>query len=117
MRATALEIAVINRMLRDATLDANRPAIDSAMLAVTERNITEVGFITHLAETGSTKLFKDKTSFRWGQVVGRLNATIDVDFVVYVDNGYLTTIEGTTFGGENWPLEIVQFDLTNVELG
>ncbi len=114
MRTTSLETAVISRMLADPDFSPTRRPVDPTTLEVTERSLTEVGFITSFARTSATKLLSDDASARWGKVVGRLNAEVSADFVVYVDEGYLTAIEGCTFGGEPWPSEVVEFDLTDL---
>ena len=112
---TSLEAAVIQRMLADPQCTPSRRAVDPlAPLEVEERSVSQVGFITSFARNTAAKLFGDNTSMRWGKVVGRLNCEVDVDFVVYVDDGYVTGVEGVTFGGEPWPSLINEFELTEI---
>lgn len=112
---TSLESAVIQRMLADPQCTPSRREVDPlAPLEVQERNVSEVGFITSVVRNPAAKFFGDNTSMRWGKVVGRLNAEVDVDFVVYVDDGYVTGVEGVTFGGQSWPSLVYQFELTEI---
>ncbi len=113
MNTTILETAVINRMLGDPQLPLGVRLLDPTTLVIVERNFSEVGFITGFARIGEARLFSDDISMRWGNVVGRLNSEIDVDFVVYVDDGYLTGVEGCTFGGELWPSRVEEFELAD----
>lgn len=112
---TPLEIAVIQQMLADPQCNPSRRALASlVLLEVEERSVNEVGFITSFVRNTAAKFFGDTTSMRWGNVAGRLNGEVDVDFVVYVDHGYVTGVEGVTFGGEPWPLLVDRFELTAV---
>ncbi len=117
MSTESLESAVISRMLDDPELSPCLRSLDPLSLVMSERNFSQVGFITSFARTSGTKLFGDDISMRWGKVIVRINSEIDVDFVVYVDDGYLTGIEGCTFGGELWPSEIEAFELTDLPDG
>ena len=114
MKTTLLEAAVINRMLADPALAPMPRKFDVAWLIVAERDHTEVGFITSFARTSETRLFDEPVSIRWGKVVGRLNLTTDADFIIYVDEGYLVAVEGCTFGGEPWPEEVAEFELSDL---
>jgi hypothetical protein len=114
MNISELEAAVISRMLNDHQLAPSRRTLEPSSLMVTERNVSEVGFIASFARTVGAKLFGGDFSMRWGKVVGRLNAAVDVDFVVYIDDGYLTGVEGCTFGGEAWPADVEEFELTDI---
>jgi hypothetical protein len=50
-------------------------------------------------------------------VKARLNASkLETGYVVYVDNGYLTTIEGYTYG-DDWPESIGSFELYELKPG
>jgi hypothetical protein len=113
---TALEAAVIQQMLADPQLSPRRRLLDpSNPLVVEERSFSEVGFITSFARNDDAKLFSDNASIRWGKVVGRLNSEVDADFVVYVDDGHVSAVEGVTFGGQSWPSVIEEFELTDLK--
>ncbi len=117
MSTEILESAVIGSMLDDSELSPGLRSFDPLALVETERNFSQVGFITSFARTSGTKLFGDNISMRWGKVSGRLNSEIDVGFIVYVDDGYLTGVEGFTYGGELWPSEVRAFELTDLPDG
>ena len=49
------------------------------------------------------KLFDDEVSLRWGEVGARINAAcIETGYLVYVNRGQITAVEGYTYG-EEWP--------------
>lgn len=109
---TSLEAAVIKRMLEDPQLAPTRRTVDPSLsLVVEERSMTGAGFITSFVQNTAGQLFGDGVSMRWGETLGRLNAKVDVDFVMYVDDGFLTGLEGVTFGGEPWPSVVTDFEL------
>jgi hypothetical protein len=118
LRINSLEAAVIQRMLAEPSCIAMRRSVNpGATLKVVERSASAVGFLTSFGRDAAARLFGDGTSMRWGKVVGRLNSEVDVDFVVYVDDGYVTGVEGVTFGGEPWPPRINQFELMEIPDG
>ncbi len=112
---TKLEGAVLEAMLVDPCLLPLRRHLDPLdPPRIVERNFSDVGFLSNFARDGAAKLFADDVSIRWGSVLGRINSSLDVDFVVYVDGGYVNCIEGVTFGGELWPSTIESFQLTKI---
>lgn len=108
-----LETAVIDRMLKDPDLSKLIREVSPCLIAVTERNLSNTGFITHFARSNEARLFNEDASLRWGKVIGHLNENTDADFLIYIDDGYLTSIEGCTFGGESWPAEVSTFELAD----
>jgi hypothetical protein len=114
-RLTALEAAVIRRMLADpelSPLERTPDALDD--ITVEDRSFSGVGFMTDVARSEAARLFRADTSLRWGKVLGRLDGALDVDFVIYVDDGFVTAIEGVTFGGDEWPAAINEFELSDI---
>ena len=117
MKPAKIEVAVINAMLRDAALRPIRMLIDFDSVAVQSREYTHVGFLTDFERSNELILFPRDTSLRWGGVGARLNSTkIETGYLVYVDNGYLTAVEGYTYGDE-WPLAIEHYELYALVLG
>ncbi len=111
MTLTDLEKSVIDSMLADNELTPARTAVDADAVVVVDRKLTGVGFFTDLERSQELKLFDDGVSMRWGKVGARLNATkIETGYLVYVDNGYVTTIEGYTYDDE-WPDRIETIEL------
>ncbi len=112
---TALEAAAIERMLADPQLAPIRHSLDPSLaLVVDDRSLSGVGFMTSFVLSTASKLFGDGVSIRWGETLGRLHSTVNLDFVVYVDNGYLTALKGVTFGGESWPSIVTEFELIEI---
>jgi len=117
MKITELEKIVIERMLVDRTLTPLKLAVDFDRVSIRDREFTGAGFLTEFERSEELKLFDDKTSLRWGKVGARLNASeLETGYLIYVDDGFLTTIEGYTYG-EEWPHQIEQIDLYELKAG
>jgi len=117
MNVTKLERAVVASLLRDPELHPLRLDADFEKINVVARDFTGVGFLTHLEPSAETKLFEDGVKLRWGQVGARLNIPkVETAYVLYVDEGYLTTIEGYTYG-DSWPDPIDSFELYELKFG
>ncbi len=110
---TEIEEAVVRRMLADSATSLREGALESlARFVVEDRHFTGKGFIVSFVHNDETRLFPVDMSMRWGMgVMGRLNGALDVGFVVYVDDGYVDAIEGYTFGGDEWPEAVSEFEL------
>ena len=73
--------------------------------------------MTDFERSEELKLFDDSVSLRWGKVGARLNADqIETGYLVYVDDGYVTTVEGYTYGDE-WPGSVERIELYALEPG
>lgn len=117
MNVTNLERAIVAWLLLDPKLQPLRSDVNFAKINVVARDFTGVGFLTHFEPSEETKLFEDRVKLRWGQVGARLNSPkIETAYVVYVDNGYLKTIEGYTYG-DDWPDPIDSIELYELQLG
>lgn len=117
MTANELEKAIISKMLTDTEL---QPASRSANLDgtnVTDRTFTGAGFLTEFERSTETRLFEPGTTLRWGKVGARLNTVkLETGYVVYVDDGYVTTVEGYTYG-EPWPERVENIELYTLTPG
>ncbi|MDY7093938.1 MAG: hypothetical protein SX243_13280 [Acidobacteriota bacterium] len=117
MKLTELEASVLGRMFADNELPPRRGELHAEAVDVVDREFTGVGFLTELRRSPELKLFKDGVSMRWGEVGARLNATkIETGYLVYVDNGYVTAIEGYTYGDE-WPAKVEQIEFYKLTSG
>lgn len=117
MRATELEKAVIENMLADRELRPLRSTVNFDEVTVSDREFTGAGFLAEFERSQHLKLFDDGVSLRWGKVGARLNASkVETAYLVYVDDGYLTTVEGYTYGDE-WPIQIDRVELYELTPG
>jgi hypothetical protein len=106
MRATEIEKVVIESMLADCELKPIRSTVNFDGVNVSDREFSGVGFLTEFEQSQELKLFDAGVSLRWGKVGARLNASrIETAYLVYIDDGYLTSVEGYTYGDE-WPSSI-----------
>jgi hypothetical protein len=117
MKATALEQAVIGSMLADPELRPARSTVNLNAVTVRHRELTGVGFLTEFEPSENLHLFDADVSLRWGKIGARLNASkVETGYLVYVDDGYVTTVEGYTYGDE-WPDQVEQFELYELKPG
>ena len=118
MKANELERAVIGWMLADSELNPARSAVNFDAVTVTDREFTGVGFFADFEHSEELKLFDDEVSLRWGKVGARLNASkLETGYVVFVDDGYVTCVEGYTYGDDDWPSRVEQIELYEAKLG
>jgi hypothetical protein len=85
------------------------PRLDFDAVTVSAREFTGVGFLTELARSKELKLFDGGVSLRWGKVGARLNTSVETGYLLYIDDGYLTAMEGYTYGDE-WPARITEME-------
>jgi len=117
MKVTELEKAVLERMLNEGELSLLKSTVNFDVVRVRDREFTGAGFLTEFERSEELKLFDEATSLRWGKVGARLNPSkIETGYLIYVDNGYVTTIEGYTYGDE-WPHELVRIELYDLKPG
>jgi hypothetical protein len=104
-------------MLADRELKPVRSTVDFDAVRVSDREFTGAGFLTEFEQSEELKLFDDGVSLRWGKVGARLNASrLETGYLVYVDDGYVTTVEGYTYGDE-WPNRVEQIELYELKSG
>ncbi|HKY41321.1 MAG TPA: hypothetical protein VJN18_35555 [Polyangiaceae bacterium] len=117
MKATELEKLVIGNMLADHELKPVRSSVNFDAVLVSDRELTGVGFLTEFQRSEELKLFEADVSLRWGKIGARLNASkVETGYLVYVDDGYVTGVEGYTYGDE-WPDQIEQIELYELKPG
>lgn len=117
MKVTELEKLVIGSMLADHELKPVRSSVNFDAVLVSDRELTGVGFLTEFQRSEELKLFEADVSLRWGKVGARLNASkVETGYLVYVDDGYVTSVEGYTYGDE-WPDQIEQIELYELKPG
>ncbi|HMJ51349.1 MAG TPA: hypothetical protein VK540_04715 [Polyangiaceae bacterium] len=118
MKVNQLEMKVIDRFLKDSTLPSlAKSQIDFDQVDVTDRDYTGAGFFTEFERSEALRIFEKGTSMRGGRVGARLNSDRrETGYVFYVDDGYLTTLEGYTYGDDEWPKEVTDIEIYEVEL-
>jgi hypothetical protein len=103
MQANDLEKGVVERLLADRTTNPSRPLVRWESVKVKKRAMTGAGFLTEFEPSPELKAFGDGVSLRWGNVGARLGGTaVETGYLVYVDGGCITAVEGYTYGDE-WP--------------
>lgn len=114
LQLTDLEKGALKHFLERNHIDKEIFGRDFEQLKVIERRITGVGFFTDITTTKSLQVVGMKSS-RWGETRATLNNSLDVGFLIYVDDYMLNTIEGYTYGDTVWPEVITSFKIR--ELG
>jgi len=106
MLPTDLERTLVEKMLADVTLEPAKRSVQWDAVNVRDRSFTGAGFMTEFDCSAELKLFPVEVSLRWGNVGARINASrIETGYLVYVDGGQITAVEGYTYGDE-WPSTI-----------
>jgi hypothetical protein len=112
-----LEKLVIGRMLADSELEARAASVDFDSVKVNDREFTGAGFLTEFDRSDALRLFPSEVNLRWGKVGARLNAAkVETGYLVYVDGGFITAIEGYTYGDE-WPTRVDAIELYELAPG
>ena len=115
MVATELEQLVIRNMFADQELKPVRSTVNFDAVVVGDRDLTGAGFLTEFQRRAELKLFGADVSLRLGKVGARLNAAkVETGYLVDVDGGYVTSVEGYTYGDE-WPHRVEQIELYELE--
>lgn len=117
MKTIELESLVIRSLLADPELKPIRSNVNFDSVVVSDRELTGGGFLTEFLRSLELRLFESDVSLRWGKVGARLNASkIETGYLVYVDDGYVTSVEGYTYG-DAWPNQIDQIELYELKPG
>ena len=117
LKVTELERLVIERLVMAPGRELLGARLNFDAIVVVERTFTGIGFITELKRSEELQLFGSGVSFRWGRVGARLNgAKMETGYLIYIDAGYLTTIDGYTYGDE-WPALIDESELYTLTQG
>lgn len=88
-------------------------------IRIVSREFTGKGFFTDFDPSNRLKIGESKYNDRWLNTHATLNSTLVVGFLVYIDSGEITTIEGFTYGDDRWPdvihdFQIEHFDVTHI---
>lgn len=116
MKTNELEQAVLKNMIADPELKP-LSSMNFEAVEVVDRTFTGAGFLTEFERSKELHLFSDGTSFQWGKIGARLNASkLETGYVVYVDGGYITAVEGYTYG-DPWPERVEEIELYVLRAG
>jgi hypothetical protein len=117
MDVSELEMKVIERFLSDPNLTFLTPSLRWEATKVKDRSMTGAGFLTEFEHSEELKVLGNGVSLRWGKVGARLSSSkIETGYLVYVDDGYLTAVEGYTYGDE-WPPDIDRIEMYELKEG
>lgn len=85
---------------------------------VTDRKNTGSGFYVNFLVPSNAPRISANPSFEISNVVGKLNGgKLDVGFVLFVKDGGVSMLEGFTYGSEEWPQNISDFQLDYIKTG
>ena len=117
MEAIELEKLVIESMLADRELKPVKSTVNLDAVVVVGREFTGVGFLVEYERSDELRVFGTGVKLRWGKVGARLNAAkIETGYLVYVDDGYVTAVEGYTYG-DKWPDQVKDIELYELKPG
>jgi hypothetical protein len=107
-----LEAAVLALLLAgdDPTLTCLREQL--RRLRVTSRERTGVGFFTNVEVVGGAPRLPGRASLRFGDVDADIDGLASgAGFLLVVDDGLMTMLEGYAYADETWPEPIGRFAL------
>jgi hypothetical protein len=111
---TPLERAVLHRFLAEV---AGAERWDMGSIRVTGREFTGLGFLTDLDPSTAPRVAGRGMNTHWGKVGARLNGGhFDSSYVVFVEDGVVTMIEGYTYNDE-WPKSVDDFEVYEEKQG
>ncbi len=113
MYLNELEKQIIQQFLDDKCLELMKRDINFDLININYRELTGAGFITELEDCKELKVAYTTQSYKWGKLGAKLNSNIDTGYLIYVENGYLNTIEGYTYC-EAWPNEVSQIEIYEI---
>jgi hypothetical protein len=114
MTSSSVELSEIERIVIKQFLASIGVSIESETdffsdLSIRNREFTGVGFVTDLELSVKLQVSEKSESYKWSDLGAKLNSSIDTGYLVYVENGYVTAIEGYTYV-EDWPCSIFKIE-------
>ena len=110
MKLLDIEKQVIRQYL--ITKRASKNVVDEFFLSVNVKNreFSGVGFMSYLCTESAPVIDVELNSFNWGKVGIKINNSIDTGYLLYIEGGYITAIEGYTYD-EEWPKSVTKIEL------
>ena len=83
---------------------------------VADRKNTGSGFYVDFFIPQNAPRISANPSFEISDVAGKLNGgKLDIGFVLFVKEGALSMLEGFTYGSDEWPEQICDFQLAHIK--
>lgn len=116
LKIEPIEVAVLEDLFTQKGLSVDSEDHSLNGLGVSKREFTGVGFLTEFYPSSVLRIGPQDYNDRWLDTHATLNGTLSVGFLVYIDNGKITAIEGFTYGDESWPDKIHDFKIEYIEV-
>jgi len=116
MRPTDLERDLRLQFFQIRGIDSEYLMKSFDKIEVAARSFTEAGFFVDFRKHDSLKVGESGEKYGWGEIGGRLNGQVHVGFEFYINEGYITMIEGFTYEWPTWPDEIHSYELFKEEI-
>ena len=110
MNLKEIEKLVILEFLVEKAMNKSDAKNFADMMVVTSRMQSKVGFIADIQENDACKVDDVGLSYNWGKIGAVLNKSIDTGYLLYVERGFLSAVEGYVYEGE-WPDEIASIEV------
>ncbi|HZN94287.1 MAG TPA: hypothetical protein VFB81_16350, partial [Myxococcales bacterium] len=108
-----LEAAVLDKILAGDEPAFSPLREQRRRLRVSKRELTGVGFFTEFEIPPDAPRLAVAGPIRFGDVLAEIEGlTHGAGFVLFIDDGLLTMLEGYSNGNESWPGEISSFRLS-----
>lgn len=99
-----LEAAVLDKLLAGEEPELACLREQRRRLHVTKREYTGVGFFTEFGHPADAVQLPTSKSIRFGDVLAEMEGLKHgAGFLLYIDNGMITMLEGYSHASESWP--------------
>ena len=80
-------------------------------IIVSSRDYSGVGFMTELDRSETLRVGSQTESYTWGDIGGKLNSSLESGYLVFVEKGHVSAIEGFVYGEAEWPQKIEEIEI------
>ncbi|MBV1865387.1 MAG: hypothetical protein KUG74_13290 [Rhodobacteraceae bacterium] len=108
-KLTKLEISVLREFCENFPEYFDK-SFDFDTVENSERSFSGKGFMTELPTIPEFQTATHIDRLVWDKATATINGSILVGFLVFLEDGHLSAVEGFTFG-ESWPEMIMNFEI------
>ena len=117
LKIEPIEVAVLKDFFKQKGLSVrNTEGEPFYGIGISGREYTGVGFMTEFCPSDELTIGPLDYNDRWLDTHATLNGILKVGFLVYIDSGRITAIEGFAYGDESWPDTMYNFTIEHIEV-
>ena len=109
MKPTDFEKDLLFKFFDLEQIDSREPIESLDEIDKLDRTIEGSGLIIEFPKHPCLRVGAPGQTYRWGRFGGHINEEIHVGFLFNIEDGYIESVEGYTYG-EPWPDKVVCYD-------